>query len=133
MERQRVQKNLNDAKALWKNAAKTSYTMHQTRSCFCGPDSTRPMTFDVANSSIVTGSAVYADASGGKLSDEILSRNSLYTVDAAFASIQQAIDEKADSITVEYDATTGYPKSIYVDRSQMIADEELGLTFIVIK
>lgn len=128
-----AQTNLDAAKALWKNAAKTSYTMTQTRSCFCMEDSIRPMLFDVVNGSVMTGSAAYADASGGKLSDEILSRNSLYTVEAAFDYIQEAINEKAERITVEYDATTGYPQNLYVDRSYMIADEEMGLTFVMTK
>lgn len=127
------QKNLDAAKALWNKAAKNSYTLQQTRSCFCMPDSIRPISFDVVNGTIQTGSVAYADASGGKLTDEMLSRGGLYTVNAAFDYIQEAINERADNIDVEYDATTGYPKSIYVDRSHMIADEELGLTFVMTK
>lgn len=133
LELKAVQANLDAAKALWKKAAKTSYTMTQTRSCFCMDDSIRPMSFDVVNGSVMTGSAAYADASGGKLSTELLSRTSLYTVEAAFDYIQEAINGKAERITVEYDATTGYPKSLYVDRSYMIADEEMGLTFVMTK
>lgn len=56
----------------------------------------------------------------------------LHTVDQAFAMIQQAIDDKVASLTVEYDIATGYPTSISIDRDIMIADEEMYYTFEIV-
>ena len=55
------------------------------------------------------------------------------TVEEMFALIQNAIDEKADAITVTYDATLGYPKELWVDYSKMMADEEMSYTYSVVK
>jgi hypothetical protein len=65
--------------------------------------------------------------SGGKISSDLYSN--LNTVESAFTIIQEAIINKAESIIVQYDSSLGYPTSISIDMSKMIADEERYITF----
>jgi hypothetical protein len=53
----------------------------------------------------------------------------LNTVESAFAIVQDAITNKAESITVQYDSSLGYPTSIAIDMSKMIIDEERYISF----
>jgi Family of unknown function (DUF6174) len=50
---------------------------------------------------------------------------SLATVPRLFKTIQGAIDEGVANLNVSY-GRRGVPTSIYIDRSQLIADEEMG-------
>ena len=55
------------------------------------------------------------------------------TVDQLFNEIKQAIDNKAASVNVKYDASWGYPRSIYIDLDTRMADEEIALTSTALK
>lgn len=61
-----TQKNLDTAKSLWNNNKRTNYTVTRTISCFCGPDYTRPMSYQVINSKVDSTTPIYAD-SGSKV------------------------------------------------------------------
>lgn len=121
------QQNLDTAKALWSKNTLKNYALTQTISCFCGPDYTKPISYQISSGSVVSGSALYADMSGGKISSDLYSN--LNTVESAFTIIQEAIINKAESIIVQYDSSLGYPTSISIDMSKMIADEERYITF----
>ena len=54
-------------------------------------------------------------------------RGYLVTIDGVFDKIQAAIDQDAAEVTVEYDPARGYPRSVFVDYSRQVADEELAL------
>ncbi len=125
-----TQTKLNSAKILRAQNKPAQYTLTQTVSCFCMQNYTRPMTYQVSNGAIV-GSATYADGTGGNI-DTTMSPT-LNTVDMAFEIIQDAIDEKADNITVVFDATLGNPTTINIDKSRMMADEEKYMTFKLVK
>jgi hypothetical protein len=47
------------------------------------------------------------------------------TVDGLFAVIEEAIAEQAAAVDVLYDAARGFPVSIQIDGSPMIADDEM--------
>lgn len=46
------------------------------------------------------------------------------TVEQWFAYIEKAIRDKAAVVRVSYDRQLGYPRSLFIDRSLLIADEE---------
>ena len=55
----------------------------------------------------------------------------LLPVDAMFAKIQEAIDNQAQEIVVEYDPYMWFPRSIWIDQSYQMADEEQSYTYEV--
>jgi hypothetical protein len=80
-------------------------------------------------SEVINSDAVYADEDQEMVDPD--NSPELLTIDSAFTLIQEAIDQEAASITVEYNETLGYPMSISIDYNAMIADEEAYYTFIV--
>lgn len=126
-----AQTKANNAKMLWAKQNLITYTLTQKASCFCTPEYTRPIKYSVISNSVYSDWAVYADGSGGAVTGTMVP--TLHTVDQAFALIQDAIDNKAESVTVEYDSMLWYPTSISIDRSKMIADEEQYFTFSLVK
>ncbi|WP_298613180.1 DUF6174 domain-containing protein [uncultured Thiothrix sp.] len=114
-----------DSRAKWdaatSNAQSVSYTAQN--SCFCPPDYTRPMNITEQNGKIID--ATYADT--GEVVPSYI-RDGLLTMNERFDQLEQAYLSGADRIDVSYDPRLGYPSSVYVDQSFMIADEELSYT-----
>lgn len=121
--------NMNKAKELWNSKNINHYMVKQQHSCFCTPNSTHPIQFEVKNGAVVTGSLEDINETD-KLPASQLTVDPM-TAEKAFAFIQDAIDRKADSIVVEYDAKLGNPTKINVDYSTMMADEEAYYTYSV--
>lgn len=51
-----------------------------------------------------------------------------HSIEDLFDLIESAIDQEAERIAVRYHPTQGYPQSIFIDYSFLIADEEISLT-----
>ena len=85
--------------------------------CFCSPESTEPVRITVRQDAVV---AVVRQSDG-------LPAGTKYgwpRVDALFDDIQGRLDQHVARITVDYDASYGYPRSIVVDVAAMAADDE---------
>lgn len=108
-----AQKALDVARAKWKAARVTSYDFRGSISCFCAPDYRKARTVKVRH-----GAPVHPPDS----------LKSVATVPRMFRFIQAAIDGKVASLQVQY-GKRGVPRSIWVDRSRQIADEEVGYSF----
>jgi hypothetical protein len=112
-----------DNRAKWEAAASqaqsTAYIAQN--SCFCPPDYTRPMRITESNGNIID--ATYADT-GETVPSYI--RDGLLTMSERFDQLEEAYLSGADRVDVSYDAQLGYPSSVYIDRSFMIADEEIS-------
>jgi hypothetical protein len=54
--------------------------------------------------------------------------NPVPTINDLFAELVTLLAGNPASFNVTYDATRGYPQSVYVDKSTMIADEEVSWT-----
>ncbi|HEX4345141.1 MAG TPA: DUF6174 domain-containing protein [Solirubrobacteraceae bacterium] len=104
-----LQHKLDVARRSWKAAGVSSYTYRIQVSCFCPPAKD-------ANVFVVKGGVATRFASGYR---------SLATVPRLFKTIQGAIDDGVANLDVSY-GRRGVPTSIYIDRSQLIADEEMG-------
>lgn len=122
-----AQAKLDAAKALWNSKNVDDYTARQQLSCFCAPGSTHPISFDVKNGVVVSGSMHDVNETDQIPASELYATPK--TVVEMFALVQDAIDRKADSMTIEYDATYGYPKTVNIDYSTMMADEEQYYTY----
>jgi hypothetical protein len=115
-------RELSEAREQWSRQVPRSYELTWQQACVCEPTWNRPIRISVAAGQIT--SAIYVD------DDEAVAepvRSHLVTVDGVFDKIEDAIEGDASQVDVEYDATWGYPASVFVDYNRRTADEELML------
>lgn len=107
------------AKSRWSELGYSDYAYNFQRACECEPDSTREVRIAVQDGQIID--INYTDDSTPVPADQW----SWYpTVDELFKTIEEAADENAAQIDVEYDPDAGYPTHIFIDYDVRIADEE---------
>ena len=108
----------------WQDANITHYRFNLNISCFCAFRDQMPLTIEVRDDQIVHMAAV-----DGTLVLDTDQNYEFYaphaTIDLLFDEIEAAINEGADSVTVTYDETYGFPTEIAIDFSQEMADEEM--------
>jgi len=108
----------------WQDANITHYRFSINISCFCAFRDQMPLTVEVRDGQIVHMATV-----DGTLVLDTEQNYEFYaphaTIDLLFAELDAAVNDGADSITVTYDATYGFPTEIAIDYSQEIADEEM--------
>jgi hypothetical protein len=103
-----AQKALDGARAAWKAAGIKNYQVRVALGCFCPEQYRTPRTIRVRRLAPVNPPPHLKD---------------MATVPRMFRKIQGAIDAKVAMVDVTYGAR-GVPRSITIDRSRMIADEE---------
>lgn len=113
--RQRWENFTNDPNAF------VQYTIQ--RSTFGPVDSNRPINVTEQGGQVTR--ATFADT-GEDVPQNIL--NGLDTIDDVFQRLENAYNNNAERIDVTYDSQFGHPTSVFIDQSQMIADEEVGYT-----
>lgn len=107
-----AQRRLDAARERWRALSVSSYRMRVRVQCFCPREITRSRTLTVRR---------------GKPVAPVPEHLRPYaTVPRLFTQIQDAIDGRVAALTAEYTAA-GVPRTIFVDRSFMIADEERGV------
>lgn len=107
-----AQRSLDAARERWHALGAGSYRMRVRVQCFCPREITRPHVITVR---------------GGRPVAPVPEHLRPYaTVPRLFARVQDAIDARVAALTAEYTAR-GIPRTIFVDRSFMIADEERGV------
>jgi hypothetical protein len=114
---------LEDNRATWRARGPISYTYVFRRICFCAPSATNPVIIQVRQRAVV--SVRYEDT-GAPVDPSLLSL--FPTVEGLFEIIEDAIDQEAEVVQASYDPALGYPTSITLDGSSMIADDEATLT-----
>jgi len=119
-----IQQALDQARAAWAIAGGADYDMEMSVSCFC-LISPAVVGLPLVNLEVRNGLITSAVTVDGIVLDPV--PGLFKTVDAVFDEIQAAIDARAASITATYHAD-GYPLSVFIDRSFLIADEEIGYT-----
>lgn len=107
-----AQRRLDGARERWEKLGVRSYRMRVRVTCFCPEGITRPRTITVRRGRPVA-----------KVPEHL---RPYATVPRLFTTVQDAIDAKVARLTAEY-SSHGVPKTIFVDRSFMIADEERGV------
>lgn len=104
------------------------YVMTFERSCFCMLDYLGPF-YVVVDSSGTVVSAVYLEGSESPGTFADLEDMNLITIPDAFDEIQRAIDEDAFFLNATYDEEGGFPRKVYIDWEEFMADEETSFTF----
>lgn len=114
----RAEAALADARRWWAARGPESYTMTQTRGCFCPPEFVGPFEVTVRRGAVVSvrynGAQVPSDRAR--------------TVEALFDLIADAYARDADDVQVAYHPTLGYPTQISIDYRAEVADDELSIT-----
>lgn len=101
-----------------------SYQYDYRNNCFCGPDTRLPVRVTIRNGARVS-VVTLEDAAPippNRWGDFL-------TVEEAFDTIEQALNDGAATIQAVYDETLGYPREVFIDFDERIADEEQGFTF----
>jgi hypothetical protein len=109
-------------RAVWQAQGIDHYRYTLQVSCFCLTDMTRPVTIEVRDGQVV--SLTYAD-DGTAANAELFASYS--TAEGLFTIIEEAEAEGAVRLDVVYNEA-GFPISINIDISELMADEELYLT-----
>jgi len=105
-----------DPQARWRAYHLTSYTVVQTRNCFC-IEGGRPMKVTVRNNAIV-------NVQRTDLTPIPMEQWAGYkTIDELFALLK--LRDSVASLTVSYDRRYGYPTSLWIDYLAQAADDEI--------
>ena len=105
-----AQQALGAARDRWQATGLRSYRYRASRQCFCTAQFTRPGRVVVRR---------------GRTIEPPRRLRAIASVPRLFHQVQKAIDDRVASLTVRYGGR-GVPRTISVDVSRMIADEEYG-------
>ena len=108
---------------LWQAQNITSYDYTFNKMCFCPPPANTPAIISVRNNAIT--SVSNPETSQPIDNPEI---DFYKSIDQLFEVLEEAVQRKADRITVKYDAKLGYPTSIFIDYIKLAADDEVAFS-----
>ena len=106
----------------WASAGIRDYEFEFRRGCFCPTEATEPVRITVRGGVVAS---VTRTRDGQPAASNV---GPWPTVDSLFDDVQRRIDQNAERLEVEYDATFGYPRSIVVDVMAMMVDDEYFLS-----
>ena len=111
------------AEARWKANRPAAYEFTLKAICFCPPDSQGDPVFRVSkgNSSLIRGRVRFGPLEGRN-------RDQYDTIDGLFSWIREILKSRPSSVEIEYDPMFGFPRRVFVDPEELIADEEYGFT-----
>ena len=108
----------------WEALGVDPYSFKLQISCFCTEETTRLKAVKIVNNQItsVNETPYNSDKHWGVM-----------TISQLFDEIENAERDKVFLLRVEYDQDKGFPNSVYIDREEMMADEEMGYTITNLK
>jgi hypothetical protein len=119
------------ARDKWQAANASHYQFELFISCFCVFNEDMPLLIEVKDGAVVS----MEFKSGKEIDPQLLELFQRYdTIDKLFDGIESGFDFEgddqgpADKVTVEYDATYGFPTKIDIDFIEQAADDELYLS-----
>ena len=106
----------------WAAQNVTHYRFELTIGCNCPWRSLMPLKIEVKDGQVISmtdnnGQPIPANYAG--------TFNKAASIESLFAILDSAIGS-ASKVTVEYDPDNGYPKSIVIDYSKLVYDDEIG-------
>ena len=119
------------ARDKWQAANISHYRFNLFISCFCVFNEDMPLIIEVKDGAVVSMELT----SGKEIDPQLLELFQRYeTIDKLFDGIEKSFELEgseqgaADKVTVEYDATYGFPTKIDIDFIEQAADDELYLS-----
>lgn len=116
------QAQLSENRERFRATVGNSYRYDYQNVCFCGPDTRREVVVTVVNGVRTSVSAIDGTSIPRENWVDYL------TVEEVFDAIAQALAEEAASVRVTYDDALGYPRDVFIDFDERIADEERGFS-----
>ncbi|MBD2537157.1 hypothetical protein H6G97_51465 [Nostoc flagelliforme FACHB-838] len=107
---------------LWNQQNIPNYRYTFSNGCFCIPEARGPVVIEVRNGQTTSITSV---ATGQPVDSRYFQQYK--TIPQLFNVIQDAINRKASSLSVQYAPQFGYPTQIDIDYNSQIADEEVYL------
>lgn len=107
----------------WANAQPSHYRYTFEPSCFCPPETTRPVIIEVNNGTTVA--IRYVD-DGTPAKSDVFDRYA--TIDKLFAIVQGAIQQSGSRLNVTYHPQLGYPTTAAIDYFPNAVDDEFYFT-----
>ena len=104
-------------KEKWFNSSVVDYTYVFQISCYCIEESTRPKSVLVRNGLIV-------NVNNENFNEE--THSYVLTINDLFYEIENATNQGAAKLDVNYDTKYGFPYYLFIDRYIRIADEEIS-------
>ncbi len=114
---------LSEQRALWESQGLKDYTFDVQRLCFC-------LVRERVRVRVVDGAVAGAV---DVVADEELDTDELQwypSIDGLFDLLEDAYDRGAHRVEVDFHVSEGYPKRIWIDYQENVADEELGFTLL---
>ena len=108
------------ARLRWTMRGPESYSVTISRSCECTPEMTGPVVVTVRNG--VVQSRVYTSTGAAVAAGSI---ELFPSVEGLFRLIEDAIDQRAARLVVQYDPTLGHPIVISIDWASDTVDDEV--------
>jgi transglutaminase-like putative cysteine protease len=118
-----TQNGITDHQTLWQDNAIDDYRYTLNVGCFCLPEWRGPVTIEVRDGKTV--SVTFVDSGEAAPADNFARYD---TIDDLFVVLTDMQGQDPVTFDVTYDENTGVPTNVWVDVSEMMADEELGLT-----
>ena len=111
----------------WQDANITHYRFDLSVGCFCLFRSQMPMTVEVQNGEIVSMIDINGEAfpMDDPMSEFVLK---YATIDRLFSELGSDPVQEADSLTMSFDSTYGFPVEVAIDYIELAADDELYLS-----
>jgi hypothetical protein len=111
----------------WEVSDINNYRFSLHVGCFCAFMDKMPLSIEVRNDQVV--SISYANGEGVASDDPDLGFFTKFTtIDQIFAELESGETSKADSVTMTFDPTYGFPAEVQVDRIKLAADDEFSLS-----
>lgn len=117
-ERTELQRN----RARWEARGPASYSYVYQARCFCGPSAVEPARVVVREGRVVSVVSVEA---GEPVEPATLGEGDL-TVDGLFDAVAAALEREPAHLDVTYDEELGFPRDVFFDFRERVADEEFG-------
>ena len=112
--------DLADYRTLWEAQRLKDYTFDVVKNCYCLGRADVRVT---VQGGVITGVT--------ELASEVAHDPELFrTIDGLFDLVQDAYDQNAHEVQVDFDPGRGYPTRIWIDYVEMMADEEMGFTLL---
>lgn len=112
---------LDENRRRFEQSVGSTYAYDYQNVCFCGPDTRENVRITVRDGARVSVTSV---DDGAPI--PTARWPGFLTVDEIFDDIARALDTGAAAVRVTFDPTLGYPRDVYIDVDERIADEERG-------
>lgn len=113
------------ARANWENNDHPNYRYVMQRQCYCA--SPNDIEVVVAENRVIR---VIDRTSGNPVPASML--GGYKTIRELFAEIDQAVERRPDSLHIEYDRHLGFPKTVRIDFSYQIGDDEIDYSLTTV-